>query len=68
MATTSTPMRAFTITFSPRDKRAAQFFETIKMMDFFHVEESPYDPDYVAMVKGMDKRTFKTVKREDLWK
>ena len=36
-------------------------------MDFLKVEESPYDPRYVAEVKAMDKRTFKTVDRSTLW-
>ena len=63
-----TPMRSVIISFSPRNQKALKFIETAKLMDFFHVEESPYDPQYVAMIKNMDKRTFKTAKREDLWK
>ena len=54
--------------FNPKDKRAVQFVETLKLMDFFKVEESPYDPNYVAEVKSMDRTAFKAVKREDLWK
>ena len=45
--------------------------ETIKLMDFFKVEESPYDPEFVAKIQAidsMDKREFKAVKSQDLWK
>lgn len=63
-----TPMRTLTLFFDPKDKRAAQFVETLKLMDFFKVEESPYDPNYVAEIKAMDRDTFTAVKREDLWK
>ncbi|MBO4577321.1 MAG: hypothetical protein J5688_01300 [Paludibacteraceae bacterium] len=45
-----------------------QFIETAKLMDFFKVEESPYDPAYVTEVKAMDKSTFKPLNIEDLWK
>ncbi len=69
MATaTPTPMRSVVISFNPQDRKAAQFIETARLMDFFHVEDSPYDPDYVAMVKQMDKHTFQPLKRADLWK
>ncbi|GEM_PF-1449771 len=62
------PVQALTLFFNPKDKRAVQFVETLKLMDFFRVEESPYDPNYVAEVKSMDRTAFKAVKREDLWK
>ncbi len=52
MATTAenTPMQTYILSFNPKDKRATKFMETIKLMDFFKVEESPYDPHYVAPV------------------
>ena len=68
IVTPRTPMRSVMVTFSPTDKKAKQFITTLKMMDFLHVEESPYNPQYVQEIKAMDKRTFKTVSREDLWK
>ena len=63
-----TPMRSVVISFNPRNKKAVQFIETAKLMDFFKVEESPYDPAYVTEVKAMDKSTFKPLNIEDLWK
>jgi len=66
-----TPMQTFILSFNPEDKRAAKFMETIKLMDFFKVEESPYDPEFVAKIQAidaMDKREFKAVKSQDLWK
>ena len=68
---TNAPMQTFILSFNPKDKRATKFMETIKMMDFFKVEESPYDPDFVAKIQAidsMDKRKFKAVKSQDLWK
>lgn len=60
-----TSMRALTLFFDPKDKRAVKFVEMLKLMDFFKVEDSPYDPEYVAEIKAMDRNTFKAVKRED---
>lgn len=48
-------MQTFILSFNPKDKRAAKFMETIKVMDFFKVEESPYDPKFVAKVKRSEK-------------
>ena len=56
------------ISFDTTDKRATKFMEAIKLFDFLKVEESPYNQEYVAEVKSMDPRTFKAIKREDLWK
>lgn len=70
-AATNTPMQTFILSFNPKDKRAAKFMETIKLMDFFKVEESPYNPEFVAKIQAidsMDKRDFKAVKSQDLWK
>ena len=64
-------MQTFILSFNPEDKRAVKFMETIKLMDFFKVEESPYDPEFVAKIQAidaMDKREFKAVKSQDLWK
>ena len=65
---TRTPMRSVVISFNPHDKKAAQFIETAKLMDFFHVKDRPYDPAYVADVKAMDKSTFQPLDIDDLWK
>ena len=64
-------MQTFILSFNPEDKRAVKFMETIKLMDFFKVEESPYYPEFVAKIQAidaMDKREFKAVKSQDLWK
>ncbi len=73
MTTTAanTPMQTYILSFNPKDKRATKFMETIKLMDFFKVEESPYDPQFVAKIQAidsMDKRKFKAVRSQDLWK
>lgn len=61
------PRRTFLISFDPGSRQAVQLMSALKLMDFLSVEESPYDPRYVAEVKAMDKRTFKTVNRNKLW-
>ena len=66
--TAKSGMRTVTISFSQEDRRAAKFVEALKLVDFLTIEESPYDPQYVAEIKAMDKRTFKAVKTADLWK
>ncbi len=66
--TTMTDMRSVVVSFNPKDTRAARMIEALRVFDFFKVEDSPYDPEYVANIKAMDKRTFKAVKTEDLWK
>ena len=67
-ATLRTPMRSVTISFNPRNKKAAQFIETVKLMDFFKVEESPYDPAFVARINAMDESKAVSVDIDDLWK
>ena len=62
------PTQSVWLSYDPRDNRAVQFLASIRLLDFFHVEESPYDQTYVAEVKAMDKSTFKTMKSDDLWK
>ncbi len=66
--TAKSGIRTVTISFSQKDRRAAKFVEALKLVDFLTIEESPYDPKYVAEIKAMDKRTFKAVKTADLWK
>lgn len=68
MATAQPIMQTFMLSINPKDKRAMKLVEALKMMDFLTIEQSPYDPKYVAELKAMDKRTFKTVKLEDIWK
>ncbi len=70
-AVASSPKRSVIISFDAKDKRAAKFVETLKLMDFFQVEESPYNPEYVAKIKAIDatdRRKFKAIKSQDLWK
>ena len=66
--TATTYNQSVTISFDSHDKRAKKFIETLKMMDFFQVVDSPYDAKYVAEIKSMDEKTFKPIKREDIWK
>ena len=53
--TGTSQMQSVVISFNPRNKKAAQFIETVKLMDFFHVEESPYDPAFVAKIRRAEK-------------
>lgn len=50
---TSTPARTQTyiLSFDPKDERAVRWIEALKVMDFFKVEESPYNPDFVAKIE-----------------
>lgn len=59
-AVKSAPMKSYMVSFRQDDKRALQFLKTMQLMDFFTVKESPYDPAYVAEIKAMNKRSFKT--------
>ena len=61
------PRRTYLVSIDPTSKQAVKLMSALKLMDFLKVEESPYDPRYVAEVKAMDKRTFKTVDRSTLW-
>lgn len=65
--TTGTPMRSVIISFSPRNKKALQFIETAKLMDFFHVEESPYDPAFVAKIRKAEKSKKHFVDVKNIW-
>ena len=42
--------RSVLITYDPKNRKAAQFIATAKMMDFFRVEPSPYNPQFVAKI------------------
>lgn len=64
-------MQTFMVSFNPKDKRAMRFFEALRIQDYFRVEECPYDPEYVAKIKAIDaqdKRKFKAIKSDDIWK
>ena len=65
--TSAAPCKTFIVSIDPRSKSAVQLMNALKLMDFLKIEESPYDSKYVAEVKVMDKRTFKSVKRDKLW-
>ena len=67
-AAVRTPIRSVMISFNPRNKKAVQFIETAKLMDFFKVEESPYDPAFVARINAMDESKAVSVNIDDLWK
>ncbi|MGM9838176.1 MAG: DUF2683 family protein [Paludibacteraceae bacterium] len=68
MATAQPAMQTFIISINPNDKRATKLMEALKLMDFLTIKQSPYDPKYVAEVKAMNKRTFKTIKTTNIWK
>ena len=70
MATASTQAalrRTYLVSFDPKSKQAVQLMSALKLMDFLSIEESPYDPRYVADIKTMEKRTFKTISRSNLY-
>ena len=61
------PTQTLFLTFNPESEKARRMIEALKTLDFFKIEESPYDADYVADVKAMNKKSFKTVSRKDIW-
>lgn len=65
--TKKAPSKTVFLTFNPRDKRAVQFLTTIQMLDFFKVEESPYDPTFVAKIKRAEKSKTHIVDVNKLW-
>ena len=65
--TRHTPMRSVIISFSPLNKKALQFIETAKLMDFFRVEESPYDPQFVAKIRQSEKSKTRKVDVKHIW-
>ncbi len=71
LKTTATHTQACTLYFNPKDRRATQLLEALKVMDFLKVEDSPYDKQFVAKIKSIDagdKRKFKAIKSQDVWK
>ena len=66
-ATRTAPTQTLFLTFNPNSERARRMIEALKVMDFFKIEESPYDANYVAEVKSMDKNKFTPVNRKSIW-
>lgn len=70
MATTAvhTPsMHSVRLSYDPKDNRAVQFLASIRLLDFFRVEESPYDPVFVAKVKRAEKSKKHIVDVTEIW-
>ena len=51
----TTPEQTLFITFNPSDKRAQQFIASLKMLDFFRIEKSPYSPAFVKKIRRAEK-------------
>ena len=60
-------MRSVVFSFSPRNRNALQFIELAKRMDFFTVEESPYDPAFVAKIRKAEKSRTHVVDINTIW-
>lgn len=60
--------KSVVLTYDPNDKRAVGLFEWLRMVDFLKIEDSPYDPQYVAEVKSMNENDFQQIDLADLWK
>jgi len=65
--TRTSHMQSVVISFNPRNKKATQFIETAKLMDFFHVEESPYDPAFVAKIRKAERSKKHVVDTDKIW-
>lgn len=66
-------MATLTLEYNPRSNFANALISLIKSSNSVKIiekptVESPYDPKYVEEIKAMDRKTFKAVKRKDLWK
>jgi hypothetical protein len=61
------PTQTVLLSFNPEDKRATQFLTSIKMLDFFHVEDSPYDSAFVAKIRKSEKSKKHVVQLDKLW-
>ena len=65
--TRKAPMRSVVFSFNPRNKNALQFIELARRMDFFTVEESPYDPAFVAKIRKAEKSQKHVVDLNSIW-
>ena len=43
------------------------FIDTAKLMDFFHVEESPYDPAFVAKIRKAEQSKKYIIDVKNIW-
>ncbi len=63
----TTPEQTLFITFNPSDKRAQQFIASLKMLDFFRIEKSPYSPAFVKKIRRAEKSKKHFVEVKGLW-
>ncbi len=58
----------WTISFDPMSTYAQTLFQAICLSKQFKVEKSPYDENYVAMVREAEKGQSHRLSRAELWK
>lgn len=66
-ATHITPMRTVLLSYNPGDERAVQLLTSIKLLDIFRVEESPYDPTFVDKIRRAEKSKKHSVDISKIW-
>lgn len=59
--------QTITLSYDPRSAYAQSFLQTMKMSKLFKVEDSPYDPIYVAQIKEAAKGPFVQKTIEEVW-
>ena len=66
-ATQAVPKRTLFISYDPRSKKAIQFLSALKVLDFLTIEESPYDPSFVAKINKAEKSSKRIVDVSKIW-
>lgn len=67
IATQTMPRRTLFLSFNPEDKKATQLISALKLMDFLKIEESPYDPAFVAKISKAEKSSKRVVDVNKIW-
>ena len=61
------PKRTLFVSYDPRSKKAVQFLSALKVLDFLTIEESPYDPAFVAKINRAEKSAKHIVDVNSIW-
>ena len=55
------------VSFNPRSKKATQLISALRLMDFLKIEDSPYDPLFVAKIRRAEKSSKREVDVSKIW-
>ena len=55
------------VSFNPNSKKATQLISALRLMDFLKIEDSPYDPVFVAKIRRAEKSNKHEVDVSKIW-